>query len=321
MRSQIMLIVAFAASVSGCATWKDRQKLPVLPPTEAPLIVMNAVSTSRVIPVSSAGPLPMVEILDHRPGSERYYYPGSLEPRRWPDGMSMVPMEAFDPTIEDQIRVHCLASLTRSDLSAVSIEVTSFQLVFDQRQMLKEESEYYRLKWIARKEEEYDERVERRRQSDAAREQRERDMRDLKRSLRQDVDEPSFVGGLVSDGMTGLFRIVVLDMPRKGVESSHAANLRKPLPSETPHFIANGKQEGLNCQIRGKVRLTYHSGEEEIRPIEAVLHQPVNDESDVQAQISELVDAAVRQFCESATAEDAIDLSRQDHPEAAEVAD
>ncbi len=124
MRSQMMLIVAFAASVSGCATWKDRQKLPVLPPTEAPLIVMNAVSTSRVIPVSSAGPLPQVEVLDHRPGPERYYYPGSLEPRRWPDGMSMVPMEAFDPTIEDQIRAHCLASLTRSDLSAVSIEVT-----------------------------------------------------------------------------------------------------------------------------------------------------------------------------------------------------
>lgn len=137
----------------------------------------------------------------------------------------------------------------------------------------------------------------------------------------EDVDEPSFVGGLVSDGMTGLFRIVVLDMPRKGVESLQARNLRKPLPSETPHFIANGKQEGLNCQIRGNLRLTYHSGEEEVRPVEAVLHQPVNEESDVQTQISELVDAAVRQFCESATAEDAIDLSHQDHPEAAEVAD
>lgn len=176
-----MLIVAFAASVSGCATWKDRQKLPVLPPTEAPLIVMNAVSTSRVIPVSSSGPLPQVEVLDHRPRPERYYYPGSLEPRRWPDGMSMVPMEAFDPTIEDQIRCHCLACVSRSDLAAVSIEVTSFQVVFDQRQKLKEESAEYRRDWIGRKEQEHEERVERRRQSDEEDEQRERDDRRLRR--------------------------------------------------------------------------------------------------------------------------------------------
>ncbi|MFN9718765.1 MAG: hypothetical protein ACK58L_08740, partial [Planctomycetota bacterium] len=307
--------------VSGCATWKDRQKLPVLPPTEAPLIVMNAVSTLQVIPVSNSAPLPTVEVLDHRPGPERYYYPGSLEPRRWPDGMSMVPMEAFDPTIEDQIRAHCFASLSRNDLSAVSIEVTSFQLVFDQRQKLKEESEYYRLKWIARKEEEYDDRVERRRQNDKEADERERADRKLRRSFGEDVDEPSIGDNLTSDAVRGLFRIVVLDTPREGVESARARDLRKPLPSQTPHFIANGKQEGLNCQIRGNVRLTYQSGEEDVRMIEAVLHQPVNEEFDVQTQIAELVDVAVRQFCESATAKDAIALSRQDHPEAAEVAD
>ncbi len=303
MRSQMMLIVAFAASVSGCATWKDRQKLPVLPPTEAPLIVMNAVSTSRVIPVSSAGPLPQVEVLDHRPGPERYYYPGSLEPRRWPDGMSMVPMEAFDPTIEDQIRAHCLASLTRSDLSAVSIEVTSFQLVFDQRQLLKEESEFYRRSWLARKEKENEERDEQTRQSDEQREQREKEMRDLERSLGKDVDEPSFLDELASDTATGLFRYIVFDMHRQIGESLQARNLRKPLPSETPHFIANGKQEGLNCQITADVHLTLSSGEEQTRPVSIVVHQPVEDESDLPSQIANVVDSAIRRFCESATTE------------------
>ena len=44
------------------------------------------------------------------------------------------------------------------------------------------------------------------------------------------------------------------------------------------------------------------------------------EESELQTQIVELT-ATVRQFCELATADEAIDLSRQDHPEPAEIFD
>lgn len=265
MRSRMMLIVAFAASVSGCATWKIRQKLPVLPPTEAPLIVMNNVSTSRIMPVSSTAALPEVEVLDHRPGPERYYYPGSLEPRRWLDGMSMVPMEAFDPAIDEQIRAHCLASVTRNDLSAVSIQLTSFQVVFDQRQKLKHESSIFAQLWISRKEEAFYEQVERRRLS-------EKDFHDEHRSMMRRLRKDAGILGT-------------------------------PISSETPYFIATGKREGLNCRIAGNVYLTFRSDAKEDWPVETVLHQPVYEGANVQFQIANLVDKAVRQFCHSAIAE------------------
>ncbi len=136
---------------------------------------------------------------------------------------------------------------------------------------------------------ENEERDEQTRQSDEQREQREKEMRDLERSLGKDVDEPSFLDELASDTATGLFRYIVFDMHRQIGESLQARNLRKPLPSETPHFIANGKQEGLNCQITADVHLTLSSGEEQTRPVSIVVHQPVeDDESDLPSQIATL---------------------------------
>ncbi len=166
MLSRMIGFVAIVTCLSGCAGWSQRQKLLVLPPTEAPRIVMNEVSPSRVIPVGSLSAEPRIEIVDNRPGPEQFYYPGSLHPRRWQDGMSMIPMEAFDPLIEDQIRSRCIDDFVETDIASVSIELTSFQFVFDQRLKLKGESAEYIENWLAQKENEDEERGERRRIAD-----------------------------------------------------------------------------------------------------------------------------------------------------------
>ncbi len=299
MASRIMCSLAIATYLSGCAAWSKRHKLPVLPPTEAPRIIMNSISSTQIIPVSSSSQAPTIEILDHRPGPERYYYPGSLQPRRWQDGLSMVPMEAFDPSIEDQIRARCVRKLDGTGITSVSIELTSFQFVFDQRLKLKGESSDYIRNWLAQKDDEHEERKERRRLADERSEQMERQQRDLKRNLGMDVDEPSFADGLFSDAATGAFRWMVLDTPRKSAESAEARQLRKPLPAETPHFISNGKREGLNCQLKAVVTVTYADGQTQELNAETALHAPFDASQDLQTQIGDLVTRTVDDFSSS----------------------
>lgn len=296
MASRIMCGMVIFTCLSGCATWSKQQKLPMLPPTEAPVIVMNAVSSSKIIPVSSSSPSPKIEILDHRPDTERYYYPGSLQPRRWQDGMSMVPMEAFDPAISEQIQAHCLRTLDGKDVTAVSIEITSFQFVFDQRLKLKDESSDYARNWFDRKEKEDEERQERRRIADEQSRQREREQRDLKRNLGMEVEDPSIVSDLLSSATTGAFRWLIFDAPRRSAASAHFRKLQKPLPAETPAFISLGKQEGLNCQLTASVTVTRADGQTQQLHPEMILHAPHDESLDLQTQIGDLVTITLSDF-------------------------
>jgi hypothetical protein len=296
MASRFMCGMVIFTCLSGCAMWSKRQELPVLPPTEAPVIIMNAISSSKVISVSSSSPSPTIEILDHRPDQERHYYPGSLQPRRWQDGMSMVPMEAFDPAISEQIESHCLRTLDGKDVTAVSIEITSFQFVFDQRLKLKDESSDYARNWLDRKDEEEEEREERRRISDEQSRQRKREQRDLKRNLGMEVEDPSIASDLFSSAATGAFRWMILDAPRRSAESAHFRNLQKPLPAETPAFISRGKQEGLNCQLNAVVTVTHTGGQTQQLHPELTLHAPHDESLDLQTQIGDLVTRTLSDF-------------------------
>ena len=296
MMSRMLSFVAIVTCLSGCAGWSQRQKLPVLPPTEAPRIVMNSVSPSRVIPVGRLSAPPKIEIVDNRPGLERHYYPGSLHPRRWQDGMSMVPMEAFDPPIEDQIRSRCIRDFEETDIDSVSIELISFQFVFDQRLKLKGESEEYVGNWLAQKENEDEERSERRSIADKRSDELEREQRDLKRSLGMENDEPSFTEGLFSDLATGVVRGLAIDKPRKVAQSAHARQLRRPLPVETPQFISEGKREGLNCQLKAVVTVSHADGRIQQLNAETALHAPLDESLDVQAQVGDLVAKTIRDF-------------------------
>lgn len=296
MLSRMIGIVAIVTCLSGCAGWSQRQKLLVLPPTEAPRIVMNEVSPSRVIPVGSLSAAPKIQIVDNRPGPERFYYPGSLHPRRWQDGMSMVPMEAFDPPIDVQIRSRCIHDFMETDIASVTIELTSFQFVFDQRLKLKGESAAYIENWLAQKENKDEERGERRRIADERSEQLERQHRDLQRSLGMEVDEPSFTESLFSGLATAVFRGLVLDTPRKGAHSAYAKQLRQPLPLETPQFISNGKREGLNCQLKAVVTMSHADGRIQQLNAETALHVPFDESLDVQAQVGDLVARTIIDF-------------------------
>jgi hypothetical protein len=70
-----------------------------------------------------------VDFDDQRPDFERLYYPGTCEPRRWHDAMSVVPMEAFAPSIADELRQRVADSRQADDPSTATAAVvlTSFQ--------------------------------------------------------------------------------------------------------------------------------------------------------------------------------------------------
>lgn len=283
----------------GCSLMPKPQKLPVLPPDEAPLIVMNKVSSPPVVQVGHMASSPTIEIVDNRPGPERYYYPGSLEYRRWQDGMSLVPMEAFDPPIEEQLRASLLKKYAGTDIRSISIELTSFQFVFDQRLELKNESRANVNNWLSHKEKQQEEREEKRRIADERAEEHEKQQRELKRSLGMEVEEPTILGSLASDAATGAFRWMFLDGPRKLSETAFLRRLQKPLPAETPHFILNGKREGLNCQVIAVVNLTYEDGTTHELKADSRLHANVDKSQEIQLQIGTLVAGTIEDFTDS----------------------
>jgi hypothetical protein len=205
-------------------------------------------------------------------------------------------MEAFDPAISEQIESHCLRTLDGKDVTAVSIEITSFQFVFDQRLKLKDESSDYARNWLDRKDEEEEEREERRRISDEQSRQRKREQRDLKRNLGMEVEDPSIASDLFSSAATGAFRWMILDAPRRSAESAHFRNLQKPLPAETPAFISRGKQEGLNCQLNAVVTVTHTGGQTQQLHPELTLNAPHDESLDLQTQIGDLVTRTLSDF-------------------------
>ncbi len=283
----------------GCSLLPKPQKLPVLPPGEAPLIVMNKVSSSPVVLVGHTAASPTIEIVDHRPGPERYYYPGSLEYRRWQDGMSLVPMEAFDPSIEEQLRASLTRKYAGTEIRSISIELTSFQFVFDQRLELKNEASANVNNWVSHKEKQEEEREEKRRIADERAEEHERHQREVQRSLGMEVDEPTILGSLASDAATGAFRWMFFDGPRQLRETAFLHRLQKPLPAETPHFILNGKREGFNCQLIAVVNVSYEDGTPRELMAESKLHANVDKSQEIQLQIGSLVAKTIEDFTDS----------------------
>jgi hypothetical protein len=73
-----------------------------------------------------------VDVSDERPSSERQYYPGLSHAHHWQDAISMLPMEAFDPGIEEQIRAGVLERRFHES-PAIQITLTSFQFALDER--------------------------------------------------------------------------------------------------------------------------------------------------------------------------------------------
>ena len=255
---------------TGCQSAKALRPVPVLAATQAPTMPLRLASYSHGKRDSA------IRFSDLRPDYERHYYPGTTEPQRWKDAVSMVPQEAFDPPLTEQIRdrLESRGSVRNGNVRDVQIELTSFQFVFDRRDDVQGEFDAKFNNWktgVARTDEE----------TEAA-------------SSEDDEGTESIGAELLGFA----FRSVFIHLPRS-IRRSKRVRREFTVPEQsTPTGITLGKQAGLNCQLNAVVTLTDHQGESTRKVIEVLRHSPFTDEDSIQDQAAIIVESAVDDFCQ-----------------------
>ena len=286
----ILIAVSCVLMTLGCRSVKTPPPIVALPATSAPVIPLQLASYSRPTQFE-------VDFDDQRPDFERLYYPGTCEPRRWHDAMSVVPMESFVPSIEDELRLRVADSRRANDPSIAKaiVILTSFQFALDDREDL--QSQFYDeyVKWEAKKEEE-DERREARRA--AASRERMRDKPDYE-NFGSSQEEDSLGSKLMGEAVVFGFNSLFIDLPRKGLRKEAARKRTTAEPQTLPATITEGKQTGLNCQIHATIIFTRRDGSEEQQSIRVNQHARLTDISSTKHQTAALIEASLEEFSNS----------------------
>ncbi len=276
-------IVAACLTTTGCRSVVSSSTLAAQPAASAPSIPLNLVSSSRVLSIK-------VDFDDQRPQFERHYYPGTCEPTRWHDAVSMVPMEAFEPNIEPQL-CECVAAAVEEvcpDAQRATLTLTSFQFAFDQRENVQGEYMAKYVNWSAGKEREADERDVRREKCDDDRTQQQ---------LR---NGDSFGSMIFSDIIMATLTATFVDLPRALLLKHDAKKRTEPKSQTLPTEITDGKQKGLNCQIHGVIMTMDRYGEEHQWTVEVDQHAAVSADGSLGEQTARFMEAALVEFSTSA---------------------
>gem|GEM_PF-1878329 len=301
-----LLVCCALAAAAGCQTLPQKQLLPVLSTDKAPQIPLRMVSASSNHVVSLSDRLWHIDFSDERPDSERRYYPGLSHPLHWQDAISMLPMEAFDPGIEEQIRVG-ISERGVQESSSIRITLTSFQFTLDER----EETRGVFLAAVAnslldqeRKDRERAEREEKADQRDKEQEEQWKKLNDGK-SLNSDSTPPSSLKQLPGELFGELFgfmiftsaKVWLIDTPVSHWHARKEKLQSTPAKQQTPESITREKRSGLNCQIEATITRTgneRHTSES----ITVIRHMPRNDDMPLQAQIADVVEESIDEFCD-----------------------
>lgn len=275
----ISTAVCCVAMTSGCRSVKTPPPIVALPAASAPVIPLQLASYSRPTRIE-------VDFDDQRPDFERLYYPGTCEPRRWHDAMSVIPMESFTPSMEDELKQRVANSIKANDAitEKITLILTSFQFALDDREDI--QSEYYAqyTNWEARNEDEDERRQERR---NVASQTRMRDNKD------------SFGSKLMGEVMTAGFTTLFFDLPRSE-RRKEAAKIRTTAEPQTlPSDITNGKQYGLNCQIHATLVFTNHDGSQVEQSVRINNHAHLTDVHPLKEQTAGLIEEALEEFSAS----------------------
>jgi hypothetical protein len=222
--------------------------------------------------VSLSDRLSPVEFTDERPSSERQYYPGLSQPHHWQDAISMLPMEAFDPGVEEQTRAGITERSLRK-LPQIQITLTSFQFVLDER----DETRGIFL-------------------ANVAHFQAKQEKKDRERDERQD-EPPTSLEELPGELLVAGGKALLIDAPVLHWRARELELQSTPAKQQTPALITEEKKCGLNCQI--KAVITY-PGNESRQPghITVIRHIPRVQDLPLQAQIATLVEESIDEFCE-----------------------
>ncbi len=283
-------------TLSGCQSRPSLRKLPILAPATAPIMPLQ-----RVFLASHTSTSLRVEFEDQRPGPERYYYPGLSEPHHWRDAVSMVPMEAFDPAIEDFIRGRFDSGgvVPQRDIQEIRIQLTSFQVVYDQRKDTEGVFLARHSNWQAGKDREDIERQERDDQRRAEAEEERRKKRDdaIRYGDGNSYSE-SLSGSLLAPVVGAIAQGLFIELPRWAMRREKTYILTEPTEQQTPTFITDGKVEGLNFQISATITTLDSDGRKSRFPVEVVQHRSVDGGKLLQPQVTQLVEESMKEFCD-----------------------
>ena len=300
--SQLLVCCALCAGV-GCQTIPQQQRLPVLSADQAPRLSLRMVSASSTHVVSLSDRGSQVDFSDERPDTERRYYPGLSQPRHWQDAISMLPMEAFDPGLEEQIRAG-ISERCRRELPAMQIQLTSFQFAFDQREETRGVFLAEGANWQAEREQAERERDQ---QGEEARED-EDEQQEWRRGLDQEKsgndDDKSWKGlaGDLAGKLLGfvLFnagKALLIETPRSLWRAGEEELRTTAADQQTPESITREKKSGLNCQIEA-VMTRLGNGRPEQVLITVHRHVLRNHDVPLPAQIAQVVEESIDEFCD-----------------------
>lgn len=198
-------------------------------------------------------------------------------------------MEAFVPSIEDQLRQRVAAAVKSAlpETEHATVTLTSFQFAFDQREDIQGEYQAKYVNWANAKEREDDERQARR---DERTDTRMHERMDKNESLGSSVGGELFMAA---------FTLLFIDLPRslarKQETQTRIAAEAQTLPAE----ITDSKQTGLNCRIHATVIFAGRQGTEVERTIRIDRHTPLSADGSLKDQTAVFIEAALEEFSSS----------------------
>lgn len=276
----VCLFVTVIPFLAGCHLFSSKPALQVLPASQAPYFGLDPLPKIRGVSFQKSA---SVEVLDSRPSEEKAYYPGLNEPRHWRDAVTMLPIEAFDPSVADHLAAKMQAVLPPEIF--VRIEITSFHVVFDERQLQFGDQEMRR---DALENERYEEDERREREKER------REALEAERAMFENEDEDTSFADVLFSGMLEALAIAGREVGRS------AQNLvsYSDLPQQTPAFVTEECREGLNCHIDLLVTVSGPSSQVQEFSVAVRQHRSRDLNMSLQPQVALLVDTTLQEVRE-----------------------
>jgi len=278
----------------GCAHWKRSPSVPrltALPAEEAPAVTLPS-ATQPVVSTVSAHHEPDVIFIDGRPDYEKRYYPGETDPHRWRDAVTVLPMESFQPGLNELLKSELLNRLDLpSKYRTLRCTVTSFQVALDERLRGEEDLLYDFKQWDDDRERSEEESLQRK----LRQEQQEREAKAMRRQFgfpdasgtRDDDDD---IGDQI---MKGLFNAAIVKPIKKQILRQKTKEQLAAAPQTLPPELTDEKYPGWNCCIDLVLEVTATNGKVETHALTANVHRRKDSKQPVEQQMQTIVQQAV----------------------------
>lgn len=232
----------------GCAHHKRAARplaASALPADEAPRFDLSIDGKPAISTVSHRIE-PDIQIEDARAAIEKSYYPGQTDPHHWRDALTVIPMEAFQPAFDKQLRKAVVDSLDDPlKYGAIKVRVVSCFATLDTRRETELQLQYNFQQW----DEDQDQQDRRLDEQERKQAKAEREARRVRKSIgipsvdgSQDDEFGSAVGRL-------LWKAAIVTPVRALSRRRQQSRQLQALPQTLPSEFTSESTEGWNCNI------------------------------------------------------------------------